>query len=307
MINCTASLNPAVCLPMTLLALVLPLSSAQAYSVYIDGSALSTSDWYHSPPTHSYATGETDGATRLSDSTGVITGDRYSQYVSGASPNTAYAASGVDMATGTLNARVWSTMNSGDASNIPATARSFAEFRDSVSFDLPGEMTSATVDFTLAMDGMISSNADALVGPSGCNNTNGSDIGGYLSLSGAVAQTSSIHPCGLLWAADENTTIGLPYDLTLTTTIVEGAEYTLLSRFWLALSNNLQGETVEFDFSGTAGLSINNLPEGTIMTSDSNVLLTQTPSAVPLPPAVVLLGSGMLAMLFAARGKRMAD
>lgn len=290
---------------MVSLALLLPPAGAQAYSVYIDGSALSTGDWYSTPPTHSYSVGEIDGTTRLSESTGVITGERYSQYVSGAGPNVAYASSGVDMATGTLNARVWGTMNSGDPSNLPATARSFAELRDTVSFDLPGNMTYATVDINLTIDGMISANADALVGPSGCNNTNGSNIGGYLWLGGAVAQTSSVHPCGLLWAADENTTVSLPYDLTLTTTISEGTDYTLLSRFWLELSNNLQGETVEFDFSGTAGLSINNLPDGTVITSGSNVLLTQA-SAVPLPPAVWLFASGLLAVAAAGTGRRKA-
>lgn len=273
-----------------ILLLATPLRKAQAYSVLVQATAFDFGDDNYTEQTFS----ETDGMTSLTAAVGPVTGARYSYYVPGASGNVVESRAGADLATGQLRGFVSATMNSGDPYNIPGRGESLAEFRDSVTFDLPDGMTSALIGITMTIDGTIT-NAEGLVGPYGCNNVNGSNIQGYLYLGGSSASTGSVHPCGLLATVLPTPPASLPFELSVEKEVTDGQTLSLIARFILELANNQDQETVEFDFGGTAGLEFN-LPAGATFTSQSGVLLT-----IPEPTTAALLGLALVGLALRRR------
>jgi hypothetical protein len=265
-------------------------AEAYSYLVSVDATALDFGDSNYTEQ----STYEEDGRTALMAAVGPVTGSRFSYFVGGASGNVVESRASADLATGQLTGFVNATMNSGDPSNIPAVGGSYAEFRDFITFHVPEGMTSAQVSVSLSIDGTIT-NAEGLVGPYGCDNVNGSDIGGYLYLGGTTASTDSVHPCGLLSTVLPSPPASLPFELSVEKEVTDGERFLLISRLYLALSNNELWETVEFDFSGTASLGIDLTP-GAAWTSDSEVLLT-----IPEPTSTLLLVVGLTGLAAAGR------
>lgn len=91
-------------------------------------------------------------------------------------------------------------------------------------------------------------------------------------------------------------------DITLSTLVLVSSidpTYSLISYISTTPWPETPGSTAIADFGSTASLSLN-LPEGLSYTSDSGVFL----SAIPVPPAVYLFGSGLIGLVGFARRKK---
>jgi hypothetical protein len=190
------------------------------------------------------------------------------------SPGTSQASASADLRTGEI--KLYATQTDGSAS-------AWARMRDELTMHLPSSVESVDIGISFSINGIADVNAasshvnaylDAgIFGPSrldtfSCGNTSCND--------GAISDT-------LLAIVNVKDGDVLSVQATLQIGVFETAANGLTS-------------TLDFGHTGTISLD---LPEGVTYTSESGVFL----SAVPIPAAIWLFGSGLIGLIGLARRK----
>lgn len=194
-------------------------------------------------------------------------GPRYeciSYYDQGYGQTAAY----VDLATGRISL-------SGYAGGYQSLASSGGWFQDSLTFNLPANMTQAVIEFSMVISGNYSTT------------TSGCQITGYASISlGGVTSHNGGDRCA-------DTFVGQTFSGQLA---VQDNQTINIQAYVRADAVPQHWGFAFYDLSHTAAVSLQ-LPDGVTFTSESGVFL----SAVPLPSAVYIFSSGLLGLVSIAR------
>ena len=230
-------------------------------------------DYYNYP---TLVLDETSGVTSATLDTGWRLGDMGSE---------AKAHSTANLATGEL--KVYVGARGASNAYYQGTASASASFRDSLSFDLPDGMSSATIAVSLAVTGSYelyqASNSTTYANTSLWFWEPG--VSGYL-----IKEDDTIYD-GFGGGGT-----GVPHTMTGNVVVEEGKEYQLSANLSASVKTQNPANLSYFDFVNTGALDID-MPAGVTFTSGSGVL-------IPEPSTLTLIGLGLLALAAFARRRR---
>lgn len=183
----------------------------------------------------------------------------------------------------------------------------YANMTDTIQFDLPDGVDSASVRFSLDIEGDIRRSC-TLVAPESCTTTYSSLWDIYLRDEQSLLYVG--HVSGNFGSAEQD--IGtsrisyaesLVFDLLVTDGMTIGATFSLQNNCWIDVAPGI----CDYDFGNTARAGIV-VPAGINFLTGSGVfpvsVLDPTPQPVPEPNTLTLLAAGLVSAVFARRARR---